>query len=370
MKLMLWYSIDQTPTNIVLEEEDPILPMGESYCLSGVVVTPRTAVYSLTWSSDNPSVATVENGKVTAHSPGTATIRVCIAENTSLQASCTVTVYREGYTQLTDGETYSGYLFGGRNDSYYYSVVSDGYVELETLGDTDTYLSVTYADADGGESRPRATTTAAKASTPASVFGQRQGTILSARVRHAHSTGTGAYQLRFTIPKAGVFTFQYPNEKDHFGIDMKGLNTKNDAEVIRQSIANMQKYNWYSIQDCNSYVFKNNMNREVLVYSGHGYKGYLSFPDNSFITATELKNSNRLSRTKLAVFCACYSNSPDGDTSMTQAAVEAEAPRSLLGGIMISRTVWQGNSCPFSLGISLRENPLGERWIVRKTKCM
>lgn len=106
---------------------------------------------------------------------------------------------------------------------------------------------------------------------------------------------------------------------------MKGLNTKNDAEVIRQSIANMHKYNWYSIQDCNSYVFKNNRNREVLVYSGHGYKGYLSFPDNSFITATELKNSNRLSRTKLAVFCACYSNSPDGDTSMTQAAVEAGA---------------------------------------------
>lgn len=106
---------------------------------------------------------------------------------------------------------------------------------------------------------------------------------------------------------------------------MKGLNTKNDAEVIRQSIANMHKYNWYSIQDCNSYVFKNNMNREVLVYSGHGYKGYLSFPDNSFITATELKNSNRLSRTKLAVFCACYSNSPDGDTSMTQAAIEAGA---------------------------------------------
>ena len=106
---------------------------------------------------------------------------------------------------------------------------------------------------------------------------------------------------------------------------MKGLNTKNDAEVIRQSIANMQKYNWYSIQDCNSYVFKNNMNREVLVYSGHGYKGYLSFPDKSYLTATELKNSNRLSRTKLAVFCACYSNSLDGDTSMTQAAVSAGA---------------------------------------------
>lgn len=131
--------------------------------------------------------------------------------------------------------------------------------------------------------------------------------------------------MHFTIPKAAIFTFQYPDERDYFGKEMKGLNTKKDADAIQSSIESMHKYNWYSIQDCNSTVFKNGMNREVLVYSGHGYKGSLSFPDKSYLTATALKNSNGLSRTKLAVFCACYSNSPDGDTSMTQAAIEAGA---------------------------------------------
>lgn len=71
--------------------------------------------------------------------------------------------------------------------------------------------------------------------------------------------------MHFTIPKAAIFTFQYPDERDYFGKEMKGLNTKKDADAIQSSIESMHKYNWYSIQDCNSFVFKNNRNRQVLV---------------------------------------------------------------------------------------------------------
>ena len=47
----------------------------------------------MTWSSDKPEVATVENGKVTAKAAGTATITVT-TEDGEKTATCTVTVTR------------------------------------------------------------------------------------------------------------------------------------------------------------------------------------------------------------------------------------------------------------------------------------
>ena len=57
------------------------------------MVQPENATNkAVTWASSNPSVATVEDGKVTAVGAGTATITVAAADGSGKSAACTVTV--------------------------------------------------------------------------------------------------------------------------------------------------------------------------------------------------------------------------------------------------------------------------------------
>ena len=65
------------------------LNVGENYTFSPVVAEPG-ANPTLSWSSTNPSVATVSNGAVQAVGPGTTTI-ICTAEN-GVSAQCLITV--------------------------------------------------------------------------------------------------------------------------------------------------------------------------------------------------------------------------------------------------------------------------------------
>ena len=66
------------------------LTVGDTYAFSPVII-PTNATPALSWSSTNPSVASVDNnGKVEALSEGTATI-TCMANN-GVSASCVVTV--------------------------------------------------------------------------------------------------------------------------------------------------------------------------------------------------------------------------------------------------------------------------------------
>ena len=64
------------------------LPVGEQDTLTATVVGADDP--TLTWSSSNPAVASVENGTVTAIAEGTAEITVALSDGTS--ATCTVTV--------------------------------------------------------------------------------------------------------------------------------------------------------------------------------------------------------------------------------------------------------------------------------------
>ena len=58
-----------------------------------ILLTPQNAdPSSIVWSSSDESVVNVENGKITAIKPGTATITACSSVNSSITAECTVTV--------------------------------------------------------------------------------------------------------------------------------------------------------------------------------------------------------------------------------------------------------------------------------------
>ena len=87
---------------------------GDTATLTATVQPEDATNKTVTWSSDKPEVATVENGKVTAKAAGTATITVT-TEDGKKTATCTVTVTDKTYTISADttaldfGSVYTGY---------------------------------------------------------------------------------------------------------------------------------------------------------------------------------------------------------------------------------------------------------------------
>ena len=78
-------------TDISLDKSSLDLKVGDSATLTATVSPANATNKNITWKSDNTSVATVNNGKVTALKAGTATITVTTEEGNKT-ASCTVTV--------------------------------------------------------------------------------------------------------------------------------------------------------------------------------------------------------------------------------------------------------------------------------------
>ena len=101
-------------TGVTLDQAELALYTGDTATLSATVTPENATNKSLTWSSDNQNVATVENGKVTAKAAGTATITVT-TEDGEKTATCTVTVTDKTYTISADttaldfGSAYTGY---------------------------------------------------------------------------------------------------------------------------------------------------------------------------------------------------------------------------------------------------------------------
>ncbi len=80
-------------TEITLSQTSVTLTEGESITLTATISPDNATDKSITWSSNNTSVATVDaNGKVTAIAPGTATITATANDGSGVKASCEVTV--------------------------------------------------------------------------------------------------------------------------------------------------------------------------------------------------------------------------------------------------------------------------------------
>ena len=65
---------DVNVTGISLNKTSLILTEGESYTLKATITPADATNKEIIWKSDNESIATVENGKITAKSIGTTTI--------------------------------------------------------------------------------------------------------------------------------------------------------------------------------------------------------------------------------------------------------------------------------------------------------
>ena len=79
-------------SSIELDKSAVTLKATESVKLNVTVLPETTTVKDVTWSTSDETVATAENGVVTAHKVGTATITATTTDGTNLSASCEVTV--------------------------------------------------------------------------------------------------------------------------------------------------------------------------------------------------------------------------------------------------------------------------------------
>ncbi len=100
--------------DVSLNKTELTLIEDNSEALIATIAPANATNQNVTWSSDKPDVATVENGKVTAVAPGTATITVT-TEDGGKTATCAVTVNAKTYdisaspTELSFGSVYVGY---------------------------------------------------------------------------------------------------------------------------------------------------------------------------------------------------------------------------------------------------------------------
>ena len=108
-------TINSVPvTGVSLNKTALSLFTGESETLTATVAPSNATNKNVTWSSDKPEVATVDNGKVTAKAAGEATITVT-TDDGSKTATCKVTVTDKTYaisadtTALNFGSAYTGY---------------------------------------------------------------------------------------------------------------------------------------------------------------------------------------------------------------------------------------------------------------------
>ncbi|MCI8377137.1 MAG: family 43 glycosylhydrolase [Lachnospiraceae bacterium] len=91
-------------TGIKLDKQSASVEEGGTLKLTASVLPEDATSKSVTWQSDDPSVATVdENGKVTGVKAGTATITVASKEDSTKSASCKVTVTEKGSADDTPG---------------------------------------------------------------------------------------------------------------------------------------------------------------------------------------------------------------------------------------------------------------------------
>ncbi|MBR4070883.1 MAG: leucine-rich repeat protein, partial [Bacteroidaceae bacterium] len=78
--------------SIAIDYETVSIRLNESVTLTATVLPETTANKVVVWSSSDENIATVENGIVTAHAIGEATITATTTDGTNLSATCKVTV--------------------------------------------------------------------------------------------------------------------------------------------------------------------------------------------------------------------------------------------------------------------------------------
>ena len=157
------------PESIELSKTSANLTTGSVLQLTETISPADALDKSVTWSSNDESVATVSNGVVMARKPGTATITVTSVASPTVTTSCTVTVADAPaptyYSEIAEGDFYivnaaTGQFLGGGNSwgtqasliehgIPFTAALSDGGYTLDSHtynNATDHFVNGTYVD--------------------------------------------------------------------------------------------------------------------------------------------------------------------------------------------------------------------------------
>lgn len=127
-------------TSISFNAQTVSLTEGDSYTLTATVAPSNATDKSLTWSSSNTSVATVDNGEVKAISQGTATITAKAKDGSNVSASCQITVKKAD----SPAEPTNGVLRLWYNGTY--QEIPTSQIDSITFASGDSYDSHEYVN--------------------------------------------------------------------------------------------------------------------------------------------------------------------------------------------------------------------------------
>ena len=147
-------AVSQLATSISVNPTSISLTNGQTYQLSATVNPGDTSNKVVTWSSNNPGIASVNSstGLVTAVSPGNATITASTTDGSGIQATCSVTVIRTIESTLKAGN-YVYYvdstrttrkcivLYGAEDINFGIQIITEGIVGTVQLGNGTTVSS-------------------------------------------------------------------------------------------------------------------------------------------------------------------------------------------------------------------------------------
>ena len=112
-------ALEPTPVihveNVALNESSVVLDAGKTKTLIATVLPENATDKSVTWTSSDTNVATVENGKVTAVDVGNATI-IVITSDGGKTATCAVTVVEPIHVESVTLDKHDLSLARGDND--------------------------------------------------------------------------------------------------------------------------------------------------------------------------------------------------------------------------------------------------------------
>ena len=176
--------------SITLNKTSTSISVGNSEKLTAKVTPNNATDKSVTWTSSDNSVATVNNGTVTAVKAGTATITATAADGSGKFATCTVTVTADTTTGGTTGGSTGGTTGGGSSSggssSDRDSSDSNPVIKTETKNNADGSTTKTETRKDGSVTQ----TTTGKDGSTSKTETKKDGSSVTENKAADGSTGT------------------------------------------------------------------------------------------------------------------------------------------------------------------------------------
>ena len=235
-------------TKITLSPASPVLTVGQTQAMT-VVIEPRTATdQNLTWKSSDNSVATVENGTVTAKAPGTAEITATAVDGSGKSATCKVTV-TDGTTPSqpgggttggttggsTGGTTGGGSSSGGSSSSDRDSHDSNPVVKTETKNNADGSTTKTETRKDGSVTQ----TTTGKDGSVSKTETKKDGSSVTENKAADGSTGTvktdknGQTEAKTALSNKAVEDAKKNGEAVKAPVEVEASRNSNTAPTVK-----------------------------------------------------------------------------------------------------------------------------------------